>query len=72
MNEVSLGIAACLGRTQIRTYRAKVHEAWEEDNPGVPDIDYVTTVELKELSLDTSASKRRSNEILTRRASANQ
>ena len=43
--------------SKIRTHRAEVHEAGEGDNPDVRGVDYVATIKLEDLTLDTSASE---------------
>ena len=47
VNNISLGAAACLRRTQMRTDGAEIHKAGEGDNPEVCGIDYMTTIELE-------------------------
>ena len=37
----------------MRTKRAKVHEAWEGDDPEFLGVDNVTTIKLEEPTLDT-------------------
>ena len=41
-----LNVATDLQRTQMRTQRAKVHEAGEGDDPEVLGVDNVATIEL--------------------------
>ena len=41
-------VATSLWRTRIRTHRGEEHEAGEGDDPGVHDVDNVTTIELEE------------------------
>ena len=60
-----------LRRTQIRTKRAKVHEAGENYNPEVLAVDYIATIELGEPVLDTRVNAAQNKE-LTRKPSANQ
>jgi len=54
--KVSLERHQHLWRTQTRTYRGEVHEARGSDDPEVPGVDHVATIELEELWSDTRAS----------------
>ena len=57
----------------MRTQRAEVHEAGEDNDLEVHGVDRVTTIELGEPMLDTWASNECSiNRKLTKRPSANQ
>ena len=42
-----LSVATGSWRTQVRTYRAEVHEAGEGDDPEVLGVDEVATMELQ-------------------------
>ena len=42
-----LSVATGSWRTQVRTYRAEVHEAGEDDDPEVLGVDEVATMELQ-------------------------
>ena len=64
------GEVTAFQRTQVHTKGAEVHEAGENDNPGVHGIDYVATIELGEPELDTVHAAQ--NKELTGRPSANQ
>ena len=47
-------VAVSSWKTHTRTDGGEVHEAGEGDDPEVPDVDYVATMELGEkLALDT-------------------
>ena len=37
----------CSGRSWIRTHRSDVHEAREGDDPEVPAVEHVATIELE-------------------------
>lgn len=39
--------------TQTRTHRGEIHEARGGDDPEVPGVEYVATIELEELESDT-------------------
>ena len=57
----------------MHTHRAKEHKAGECDDPEVPFVDYVATIELDgELTSNARASEHSSNKERTRRPSANQ
>ena len=50
-------------KTQMRTYRAEVHEAGEGDDPEVHGVDNVAPIELgEELGLDTWVSECRTKQ----------
>ena len=51
------GATAGLSRTQIRTHGGEVREAGESDDPVVPGVDHVTTIELERLALAIRRSK---------------
>ena len=44
-------VVASPSRTKIRTQRAKVHKAGEDDDPEVLRVDDITTIELEELAV---------------------
>ena len=47
LSTLVLSVATGSWRTQIRTYRAEVHEAGEGDDPEVLGVDEVATMELQ-------------------------
>ena len=51
-------VATDLWRTQMRTYRAKVHEAGEDDDPDVLGVDNIATVKLRESVLGALMAER--------------
>ena len=58
LTTLALSIAADLWGAQVRTQRAKVHEAWEGDCPEALGVDYIAAIELeKEPALETWVSK---------------
>ena len=59
LSTLAPSVAACSWRTQIRTYRAEVHEAGKGDDPETHRVDNVAAVKLGELALDTWVSERR-------------
>ena len=48
LTALTQSVAAMLRRTQIRTNGRKVHEEGEGDDPEIPSVDYITTMELEE------------------------
>lgn len=54
---VSLSVATRSWRSEIRTQRAKVYEAGEDDGPEVHGVDNVTTIKLEESTSDTLTSE---------------
>ena len=60
LSTLVLSVAAVSRGTQMRTYRAEVHIAGERDDPEVPIIKNIVTIELREeLALDRWVSERR-------------
>ena len=60
LSTLVLSVAAVSRGTQMRTYRAEVHSAGERDDPEVPIIKNIATIELREeLALDRWVSERR-------------
>ena len=47
LSTLVLSVATGSWRTQVRTYRAEVHEAGEGDDPEVLGVDEVATMELQ-------------------------
>ena len=48
MADVGLERNCCSWRSRIRTHRSKVHEEGEGDDPEVPGVEHVATIELEE------------------------
>ena len=57
MFTLALIAAASFRRDRIRTQRAKVHEAGKGDGPDIHGVNYITTIELEEPTLDTWTNK---------------
>ena len=51
-------VAGGLRRTRVRTQRGKEHEGREGDDPDIPGVDYVATIELEESTVSARMSKR--------------
>ena len=53
LTTLALRVVTRSSKTQVRTHRAEVHEAWEGDEPDILGVDDITTIKLEEPALDT-------------------
>ena len=65
---IMLAQSSLLGRTLTRTHRGKVHETREGDDPGIHEVNHVTTIELEELVLDAWVRERGTNQRTNQKA----